>query len=196
MTKINSAIDDLVAFFFEVGTLRKVLRSHRQFLLTDDLSDNTSSHSYRAAMIGWFLAVAEKADPYKVVMMCLLHDLEESRSGDQNWVNKKFVKVFEGEIRERQLRSLPHGEELVKLSKEYQQRKTPEARVAKDADLLDEILLLKEYSWRGNKEADDWLKGREQEKLMFTKTAKKLAHEAYQQRPSEWWQNLWTSKRR
>lgn len=196
MDKTNNPIKKLVSFFFEVGTLRKTLRSHRQTLLTDDLSDNIASHSYRVSMIGWFLAVAEKADSHKVVMMCLLHDLEETRSGDQNWVHKKYVKVFEEEIREGQLKPLLGSKELLKFSKEYQERKTMEARIAKDADLLDQILILKEYSWQGNKEAEDWLKGKEQEKLMFTQTGKKLAQEAYQQRPSEWWGNLWTNSRR
>lgn len=196
MTKAINSFKQLTSFFFEVGTLRKIIRSHRQTLLTDDLSDNIASHSYRVAVIGWFLAKMEKADPYKVILMCLLHDLEESRCGDQNWVHKRFVKVFEKEIREGQLKSLPKSGELIELSEEYQERKTPEAKVAKDADLLDQVLILKEYAWRGNKEAEDWLKGCEQEKLMFTQTGKKLAQEAYKQRPSMWWDNLWTSSRR
>lgn len=66
----------LIGFFFEVGTLRKVARAHRQTLLTDDLSDNIASHSFRVGIIGWQLAKIERADCYKVVMMCLLHDLE------------------------------------------------------------------------------------------------------------------------
>lgn len=195
--KTDSAKDKLVSFFFEIGTLRKILRSHRQTLLTDDLSDNIASHSFRVAMIGLFLAKLESVDPFKVVVMCLLHDIEETRAGDQNWIHKKFVKVFEEEIRKGQLKSLPQSENLQSLSREYQERITPEAKVAKDADLLDQILLLREYSWQGNKEAARWLKeGNQQEKLMFTKSAKNLAQEAFKQNPSQWWNNLWTSKRR
>jgi len=163
----------LTHFFFELGTLRKIARAHRQTLLTDDLTDNISSHSFRTALIGYFLAKEEKANPDKVVKMCLIHDLEESRAGDQNWVNKRYVKVFEEEIRQEQLSFLPHSKELLNLSREYHQRKTLEAKVAKDADLLDQVFLLCEYKWQGNKEAIIWLKGKEQEKLMFTKTAKK-----------------------
>jgi len=128
--------------------------------------------------------------------MCLLHDLEESRAGDQNWVHKSFVKVFEEEIRKGQLAPLPKAKKLLALSGEYQKRKTLEAKLAKDADLLDQILLLKEYACQGNNEASDWLKGKQQEKLMFSRTAKRLAREAYQQTPSDWWRNLWTSKKR
>jgi len=192
----DNKIKNLVSFFFEAGTLRKTLRSHRQTLLTDDLSDNIASHSFRVTLIGWFLATSEKVDPYKVVMMCLLHDLEESRTGDQNWIHKKYIKCFEEEVREGQLKPLPNSKELLSLSKEYQDRKTLAAKVAKDADLLDQIFILKEYAHQGNKEAQLWLDHKEQEKLMFTKTAKKLARESYRQSPSEWWNNNWTNKRR
>ena len=190
----------LVSFFFEIGTLRKVIRSHRQTLLTNDLTDNIASHSFRTAIIGYFLAKEAGADPDKVIKMCLLHDIEESRCGDQNWVHKKYIKVFEEEIRRGQLKNLPNQKELLVLSGEYQGRKTKEAKVAKDADLLEEIFLLREYEWQGNKEATDWLKGTkkssQQEKLMFTKLAKEIARETKKQKPSFWWDNLWTNKRR
>ena len=189
-------IKKLTHFFFELGTLRKVARAHRQTLLTNDLTDNISSHSYRTALIGYFLAKEENVNPDKIIKMCLIHDLEESRSGDQNWVNKKYVKVFEEEIRNEQLSALPDSQELLRLNQEYSERKTNESKIAKDADLLDQIFLLCEYRWQGNKEAEIWLEGKEQEKLTFTKTAKKIAKEALKQRPSKWWSNLWTNKRR
>ncbi len=196
MRNSKNKTKSLISFFFEIGTLRKVARSHRQTLLTDDLSDNISSHSFRVAFIGWALAKMEKADFNKVVMMCLFHDIEESRAGDQNWIHKRYVKVFEEEIREEQLKGLPLSNDLLTLSREYKERKTLEAKIAKDADLLDQILILKEYAWQGNKEAEDWLKGKEQEKMMFTRSAKNLANEAYLQKPSEWWENIWTNNRR
>src|SRR5204862_5086086 len=98
MSSSENKIRNLIGFFFEVGTLRKITRAHKQTLLTEDSSDTIAAHSFRVATIGWFLANAEKADPYKVVMMCLTHDMPEARSGDQNWVHKKYVKVFENEI--------------------------------------------------------------------------------------------------
>lgn len=186
----------LTRFFFELGTLRKVARAHRQTLLTDDLTDNIASHSFRASLLGYFLANEEKADPDKVVKMCLIHDLEETRSGDQNWVHKRYIKVFEEEIRNDQLSSPPSPDELLDLSREYQERATKEAKIAKDADLLDQVFLLCEYRWQGNKEAEKWLLGSQQEKLMFTKTAKKIAKTAVNSTPHDWWKNLWTNKRR
>lgn len=189
----------LTSFFYEIGTLRKIARAHQQALLIQDLSDNIASHSFRAALIGYFIAKELKADADKVLKMCLLHDIEETRSGDQNWIHKRYVKVFEEEIREEQLESLLNSEELKELSKEYQERKTLEAKIAKDADLLDEHFLLKEYQMQGSKEAEDWLRIEgvsEQERLMSTDLAKEIAKEAKGQNPSLWWKSLWTSNRR
>jgi 5'-deoxynucleotidase YfbR-like HD superfamily hydrolase len=85
-------------------------------------------------------------------------------------VSKRYVKVFEEEIREEQLKNLPHSEELRALSREYMERKSLEAKIAKDADLLDELFLLREYAWQGNKEAVKWLRG---EKVQKEKVNKK-----------------------
>lgn len=187
---------DLVNFFYEIGTLRKTARAHRQTLLTDDLSDNIASHSFRVTVIGWFLAKEEKADPYKVLLMCLTHDLSEARSGDQNWVHKKYVKVFEDEIINEQIGKLPNKKELLSILKEYHERKSLEANLAKDADLLDQILLLREYAWGGNHEAEKWLEGKEQGKRLYSNSAKKLARQICRQNPHDWWKKLWTADRR
>jgi len=195
----ENKIKKLASFFYEIGTLRKIPRAHQQILLSQDLSDNVASHSFRVAFIGYFLAKELKADANKVIKMCLLHDIEESRAGDQNWVNKKYIKVFEEEIRKDQLKDLLGSEELTRLSKEYQERKTLEAKIVKDSDLLDQNLLLREYQRQGSKEAEDWLKIKkmnEQEKLMLTDLAKEISEEIKKQNPSFWWKSLWTSKRR
>jgi len=166
----------LVSLFFETGTLRKIARSHRQTLLTDDFSDNIASHSFRVSVIGYFLALKEKADSNKVVLMCLFHDFDESRSNDLNWVHKKYVKVFEKEIFNDQFSFLHKEVALMKIISEYNVRKSQEALIAKDADLLDQILLLREYEWKGNKEASKWLKG-DKIKRLSTQTAKSIAKE-------------------
>ncbi|MCB0749418.1 MAG: HD domain-containing protein [Ignavibacteriae bacterium] len=189
-------IDKLVNLFFEVGTLRKIARSHRQTLLTDDLSDNIASHSYRVTIIAHFLSQLENANTEKVITMALFHDIAESRSGDQNWVNKRYVKVFEDEILNDQLSWLNKDNNLLEIVKEYNERKTLEAKVAKDADLLDQILLLREYENNGNQEAVDWLKGKGQLKLLTTKSAKKLAEKIYETSVHDWWKDIWTEKRR
>lgn len=191
----------IVNFLFEIGTMRKIPRMHQQALLTQDLSDNIATHSYRVAFISWFLAKMEKADPYKTVMMALLHDTDEIRSGDHNYVHKKYVKVFEDEILKDQLGHLPFND-LFEIGTEYDIRESKESIIAKDADLLDQILLLKEYSHQGTKEAEIWLtgKGDKKENIQFTnlktESAKKLGKEILNGKVSEWWEKIWTPKNR
>jgi putative hydrolases of HD superfamily len=190
-------LKEITHFLYELGTMRKIARSHRQTLLTNDLTDNIASHSYRVSMIGWFLAKLEKVDPYKVVMMCLTHDVSETRTGDQNWVHKKYVKVFEEEAVKHQLTGISIADDLLEVTDEYSKRESKESIVAKDADLLDQILLLKEYSWQGNKEADRWLVDNEQAKRLSTKSAKLVSDEIVSQDPSDWWSHSgWSADRR
>lgn len=192
----------MAGFFFEVGTMRKLMRMHRQMLLTDDMSDSIASHSYRVSMIGWYIAKKEKADLYKTVMMCLLHDMAEARTGDHNWVHKRYVKIYEDEIHKEQFGTLPFGD-FTELIDEYKERKSKEAVIAKDADMLDQLLLLREYEWQGNREAFIWLHGGKKKDgktgrlaRLKTKTAKVLGKTIYKENPSDWWTNLWTPKNR
>lgn len=186
----------LASYLYEMGSLRKIARSHRQNLLTDDLSDNIASHTFRVALIAYFLAKLEGVDSGKTVLMGLIHDNEESRCGDQNWIHKSYVKVFEEEIREGQLGGLPGSKELIGCSEEYEKRESPEAIIAKDADLLDQILLLKEYTAMGNREAEGWLEDNQQEKRIKSSSGKILAKEIMRQKPSDWWAKLWNGDRR
>jgi len=197
----NKKQERIANFLYEIGTMRKLMRIHRQTLLTDDMSDSIASHSYRVAIISWFLAKEEKADPYKTVMMSLLHDMGEVRTNDHNWIHKRYVKIFGDEIIYEQLGTLPF-QDLKDMSYEYEKRKTKEAILVKEADLIDQILLLKEYDWTGNKEASVWLhgkgrnKGNAQLKKLKTKIGKGLGKAIYNVNPSDWWNDLWTSKNR
>lgn len=199
--KANKDQDRIVNFLYEIGTMRKLMRIHRQVLLTDDMSDSIASHSYRVAMISWFLAKEEGADPYKTVMMSLLHDMAEVRSNDHNWIHKKYIKIFENEITEDQLGALPYSD-LKDFMDEYETRESMEAILTKEADTLDQIFLLREYEWSGNKEASFWLYGRGSKKIkqqlnrLKTKTGKKLGESIYKVDPSDWWNNIATSHNR
>lgn len=183
-------------FLFEVGSLRKLPRAHKQTLTTEDPTDNISSHSFRVAVIGYFLAKAEKADAHKVLLMCLFHDVPETRSGDQNWVHKKYVKVFEDEIIADQFTGIVDDNQLLELVTEYGKRESQEAKLAKDADLIEQILLLREHAQAGNKEAEAWLNGQEQAKRVVTQSGKNLVEQIYQTKVKGWWADLWTADRR
>lgn len=191
---------DIAKLLYEFGTLRSLRRMHQQVFLVSDPTDNIASHTARVAFIGLIIAQHEGLDVGRTVGMCLLHDLAEARSNDHNWVNKRYVKVLGRKIIEEQL-----GKEafdgLLALVEEYEGRKTMEARAAKDADRIDQLLLVSEYALTGNREAIHWLssdggKNRKAERLreMDLPFSRDLAQAILEDNPTSWWKNLWTNR--
>jgi len=172
----------IVNFLFEVGTSRNVFRSHRQTLR--NTNDSIADHSFRAAIIGLILSEMEGVDENKVIKMCLLHDLAELRTGDANFINKFYQKQEEDNAIKEQWQKIPQGEKIILLLEEYNKRKTREAIVAKDADLLDQILLQKEYLLERPGDFKKW--HLYTEKQLKTKSAKKIAFLIFKTNPLEW----------
>src|SRR5690606_37379640 len=94
-----------------------------------------------------------------------------------------------------QLSGLTKDNELLMLAEEYSQRTTVEAKIAKDADLLDQALLVQEYLLRGNEEVKDWFGERKLQEFNLD-ISKEMYKEIISTSPSEWWRGIWTNKRR
>jgi putative hydrolase of HD superfamily len=173
-----------VEFLFEVGMLKRTPRTGYQFLGSG--GESVADHSFRTAVIGYVIASREPdADRSKVVLMCLFHDFPEARTGDHNYVNKRYVKTDEEQAVRDQVRGLPFGDEVLSLFKEFNSCDTLEARLAKDADQLDLILELKEQLDSGNPNAEDWLTYAVQR--VVTETGKNMAKEILAAHSAEWW---------
>ncbi|MCP4668473.1 MAG: HD domain-containing protein [Deltaproteobacteria bacterium] len=174
----------IAEFLFEVGMLKKTLRTGFQFLGTG--RESVADHSFRTAVIGYVLASEEPdADRGKVALMCLFHDLPEARTGDQNYVNKRYVTSDEDKALGDQVRDLRFGREITALIKEYNASATLEALLSKDADQLDLILELKGQLDLGNSNAKEWLFYAV--KRIQTENAKKLAQEILSTHSTDWW---------
>ncbi|MBN1277344.1 MAG: HD domain-containing protein [Deltaproteobacteria bacterium] len=173
-----------VKFLFEIGMLKKTRRTGYQFLGSG--GESVADHSFRTAVIGYVLAGQNpEADRNKVISMCLFHDFPEARTGDHNYVNKKYVFSDEGKALRDQMGGLVFGDEVISLINEFNSAESLEARLAKDADQLDLILELKEQLDIGNSNAEDWLFFAE--KRLMTDTAKQMSHEILRTGSSEWW---------
>lgn len=195
MHKIKIDLRRLANLFIEAGTLKKIARSHRQQFYTDDLSDNIASHSFRVCLIASCLGEMMKADMEKILIMSIFHDFGEIRSGDQNWVQKKYVKVMDQEIISDQLGGLLPGNKFYAYGQEYEKCLSLEAKIVKDADNLEQLLLEKEYFGKGVQIAGDWMKGPSKISRLNTDVAKELALLIIELPLSDWWSNLWTNKR-
>ena len=174
----------IVEFLFETGMLKKTPRTGYQFLGSG--KESVAAHSFRTAIIGYVLASADpQLDARKVVLMCLFHDLPEARTGDHNYVNKKYVQIDEIRALEDQVDSLPFAQEILELSREFNQGSTPEAKAARDADQLDLILELKEHLDIGNAYAKDWLTFAV--KRLQTREARDMAEQILNTDWTSWW---------
>jgi len=169
---------------FEVGMLKRTPRTGYRFLGTGE--ESVAEHLFSTAFIGYVLAqLDEGVDPFMVVKMCLFHDLPEARTGDQNYVYKKYVQVDEERAAEDLAAGLPFAEEIKGLIAEFNAHKTPEALLSHDADQLALLLQLKEHKDLGSRYADEWL--RNNAKRLQTDVAKKVAEAILQTDLSAWW---------
>lgn len=174
--------EKIINFLFEMATLRRITRSHSQ--LIDGASDNISDHSFRVAIIGIILAELEKCDKNKVMKMCLFHDIAEARTGDANFINKLYGTLREEEAIGDQLDGLPIAGEVSDILKEYNERKSKEAIVSKDADNLDQMLLQQEYFYKDEKNSKIWQD--HTERFLKTEAAKNIARRLRETNPFEW----------
>lgn len=171
-------------FLFEVGMLKRTPRSGFQFLGTGN--ETVAEHSLRCAVIGFVLArMSGKLDSGRVVLMCLFHDLVEARTGDLNYVNKRYVKADEEAAVRDMTSSLPFGEEIRHLTEEFNSRSTPEAEAAHDADQIEMILQLKELGDLGNRYSRDWITSAM--KRLRTEDGMRLARSILNTDFSAWW---------
>ena len=182
--------NDLIAFIkflHEVGMLANTPRSGFAFLGSGKQS--VAEHSYRMALTGFVLAEMvkhkQKVDQRKLLLMCLLHDLPESRISDLNYVNKKYVAVNEKKVIEEIQSDYPCVSEIKTLLDEYNEGSSIESQLAHDADQLELLLFLKRESELGNPKAMDWFDKSEQR--LQTDEAKELAKEIRSTASDSWW---------
>jgi putative hydrolase of HD superfamily len=175
---------NLANFLFEVGMLKRTPRSGHQFLGSG--SESVAEHICRVIFIGYALAKLDGgADEIKLLKMCFLHDLHEARTGDMNYMNKKYVSVDEDKALRDLCDTLPFGEEILQVTGEFNSLQSHEALLAYDADQIELILMLKEQRDLGNKYADEWISFAL--KRLKTDAGKGLAQEVIETDWTLWW---------
>ena len=180
-----------INFLYEIGSLRRVPRAWQQ-ILTGKVQ-NIAEHIFRTTMIAWIISIAEKADSEKVIKMCLVHDIAESRAGDIAFMHRDYVIRKEELAEEHIFADTTLEKESKKLLKEYNERKSLEAKIVKDADNLDVDLELKELARIGDSAAIGMQKEHRpliRENKLYTKTAKKMWDEIDKINPNDWHQSL------
>lgn len=181
----------IVNYFFEINVLKRMRRSG-SWIAGIQTPDTVAEHVFRTTQIGYVLAEMENVDSQKVALMCLFHDNAEVRIGDHHKIMARYFETEKAEkiaVKE-QLENLPEkiARKLEAFSTEFMEKKTPEAIVAKDADLLELALQAKEYLELGYHGKQNWLDN--VKKHLKTKTAKKIFQAIEKGSLNDWWRGL------
>ena len=177
-------MDNIANFLFETGMLNKTPRSGYQFLGSG--KESVAEHTLRTVFVGYTLCKTDASlNELRVLKMCVFHDLPEARTGDMNYVNKKYVKVDEEKAVRELTEDLSFGSDIKSSIDEFNRKETKEALIARDADQIALILQLKEYGDLGNKYAEEWINFAMQR--LSTEAGKKLAQRVIKTDSSNWW---------
>jgi putative hydrolase of HD superfamily len=142
---------DFIEFARMVGKLKSIKRAgwvDRKVTNPESVAD----HSFRATLIGMILSDLEKLNTEKVMRMLILHDIEESVTGDIMAIDK--VKMNKEELHNNQIRAIekilsPLPESLKKsyisIWKEMEEGLTQEAKFCKDVDKLEMMIQTDDY---------------------------------------------------
>lgn len=189
--KNNSPILNAINLFAEAGLLKKVKRSGWWVAGIKD-PESVAEHCFRCAVMGYYMAHLEGADPFKVVLMTLFNDIHESRINDLHKMGHYYInfkeaekKVFKDQIRNLDLKI---KKELEGLRRQYDGQMTKESIVARDADILECLLQAKEYYDSGFLKTKKFFQ--KSPGYLKTKTAKKLWAQIKRWDSTSWWEKV------
>lgn len=180
-----------IEFIYEMGALRHIQRSWHRFLGPN--FQNNTEHTFRVAMIALVIAKREKATNLeKIMLMALLHDIPESRTGDVDYISRQYVERNEDKGMVDMVEGTSLAPDMIELWREYERRDCLEAKIVKDADNLDVDFELAEQAASGHaalRQSKAGMRERVAATKLYTDTAKQMWQELQNSNPHGWHQN-------
>ncbi len=177
---------NIANLLFEAKILKEIPRSGYHFLGVG--KESVAEHCFSTTFIAYVMSRMEtEIDALKLICMCLIHDLPETRIGDLNTVHKKYVKADETKAFKDTIEGLAFGQDLTDLFDEFNAGRSIEAKLAHDADQIALILELKDLMDIGYKPPETWIQnviGRLQ-----TETGQKIARAVMDTPRDAWWRD-------
>ena len=142
MTRLEQQMN----FIIEIDKLKEIVR--QTYISSAERKETDAEHAWHFAIMAVLLAeyANEPVDVMKVVKMALIHDLVEIDAGDTYLYDEEAAKTKadrENKAADRLFHMLPEdqGEEFDSIWREFEERKTPEARFAAALDRLQPVML-------------------------------------------------------
>ena len=175
---------NIANLLFQANILKNIPRSGYQFLGAG--KESVAEHSFSVSFIAFVMVQMEPdVDAFRLIAMCLVHDLPEAKTGDLNYVQKKYVTANENKALRHITQNLPFGTTLVDLITEFNERRSLESKLAHDADQLALILDLKALLDIGYDPPKKWLPFALNR--LETKTAQTIAQGIMKTEWDAWW---------
>ena len=150
---------DLVKFFETVGRLKLEKRKGWVDRGVKD-AESVADHSMRLSVMALVLAKKLGLDECKAVKMAVVHDLPEAIVGDTaTRLKEEWQEISNSEKKEKEERALEElcelldsasAEEIRGIWKEFEERKSEEAKLVYELDRLEAIFQALEYERAGN----------------------------------------------
>jgi putative hydrolase of HD superfamily len=179
---------EIADFLYEVGHLKRTIRTGWALARMTN-RESVADHSFRAAIIAMAMAAMVDADPGAAAMIALVHDLPEARLGDMNHLTRRYLdepKPF-ARVIDDQIRSLPP--QLVEVFKtragQWLDQTTVEAQLARDADILESILHIRESLADRPGLEDRWVQYLAAS--LKTEVAVRILDQIVNTNPDDWW---------
>jgi putative hydrolases of HD superfamily len=174
----------LANLLFEARILKEIPRSGYHFLGSG--RESVAEHTFLTTFVGFVLAhIHPDVDRPRLLEMCLIHDLAEARTGDLNYVQKKYVVADENRAIQDLSTRVPFGSSITRLFAEYTACETIEAKLAHDADQLALILELKALVDAGYNGPADWVP--HVFKRFHIDSSRKLGEQIWRTPSDGWW---------
>lgn len=169
---------------FEAAVVKRLQRTGWQIL--GDNEEGVGEHTFMTCVIAYFLAKQVKANLETVLIMSVFHDFHEARTGDLD----KIAKFYMTRDQDKANRDIFKGidDELLHTLDVYESRKTIEAKIVYEANVIAFLVELKLLIEKGNTHAQEWVEANISRLRMpeAISLAKDLATSSSQ----DWWKSI------
>ncbi|MCG6910957.1 MAG: HD domain-containing protein [Deltaproteobacteria bacterium] len=148
--------------------------------------ESVAEHTFTTTFIAHVMSCLEpEADALRLLHLCIVHDLPESRIGDLNAVQKKHVTADEDGAAQAIAEGTPLSRSLPEMIREFNEGRSMEAMLARDADQISFLLELKNLADLGFSPPEKWIPYLVDR--LQTDTGRKLAAGILQIERDDWW---------
>lgn len=182
MNKIQ--LKNITNLVYEAAVVKRLQRTGWQIL--GDNEESIGEHTFMTSVIAYLLAKQLKANMEKVLAMSIFHDFHEARTGDMDKIATFYMKRDQGKANQDIFGSV--DDELLITLAEYEEKKSLEARIVYEANIIALLVELKLLLEKGNAHAQEWIDGNI--KRLRIPGAVALAEDLVKTSSQDWWKNI------